>query len=295
MAEPHGSNDGSDHGPDRGLSGAPSTVPPMPPPKVAVRGRGERLALALVWLLAAVAPALLLVAQTDPEQAVRVVQTGTEIATQLLVWVALLGILAALLVPPIPAWCKLKLAQLRLSLASDRGPLLRALSELKHFASAQRHFEVGRIALARREYSLALPHLHAALELDPRSPASQHHFAMALFAVGYLPQAAQAFANAETLEPGHAFGDALLHMARCADLLDRHEEALAAYELHERRHGGGPKSRYWHALALDGAGRTAEATTVLALVAARPERRLTPEENWFRALARFRMWTRSKR
>lgn len=271
----------------RGLPQLPTTTAPT-------RGAGERVALALVWLVVAIPPGLWLASQQDPEAVVATVRTTTSIVVAVLLWGLLGAALAALLLPPVPAWFHLKLDALRRSLGSDRGPLLRALGELQHFASAQRHLEVGRLARSRGEHALALQHLIAALELDPRAAATHHQLGLTLFALGHLPHAAHCFANAEALEPGHAFGDALLYAARCADLRDQHAAALAGFEQHEQRHGGGYKSRYWHALALDGAGQTPAATSLLQAIAARPERRLSPEENWFRALARLRSWTRRR-
>lgn len=269
-------------------------LPALPPVAAPSRARSERLALVCVWVIVAIPPSLWFGSQRSPEAVVTTVHTATSILGAVLLWGLLGAALAAIFIPPVPAWFRLQFDALRRSLGSDRGPLLRALGELQHFASAQRHFEVGRLARTRGEHALALEHLLAALQLDPRAAATHHQLGLTLFALGHLPHAAHCFANAEALEPGHAFGDALLYTARCADLLDQHGAALAGFERHEQRHGGGYKSRYWHASALDGAGRTPAATQLLQAIAARPERRLSPEENWFRALARVRSWSRRR-
>ncbi|MCA8966560.1 MAG: tetratricopeptide repeat protein [Planctomycetes bacterium] len=251
---------------------------------------GQRLALLLIWLVAAVPPALWLVSRSDPDLAVQLVHRGTVWVTRLALGAGAVLALAALLFPPVPAWLRLRWNELRLSLTSDRGPLLRAMGELEHFASAQRHYEVGRLALLRREFSLALPHLQAALEMEPDMAAAHHHLGLAMFRHGQLGVAAAAFARAEELDPGHAFGDALLYLGRCLDLADHHQQAVEVLRKHQARHGGGHRSHYWLGLALLAAGDAHGAADAFAVAAAPPAQKITAEENWFRALARVRRW-----
>ncbi len=251
---------------------------------------GQRVALLLIWLVAAVPPALWLAHRSDPELAVQLVAGGTLWLTRLALGLGLTLLLAALLFPPVPAWLRLRWSELRLSVTSDRGPLLRALGELQHFASAQRHYEVGRLALLRREFALALPHLQAALQLEPDMAAAHHQLGLAMFRHGQLGVAASAFARAEELDPGHAFGDALLYLGRCLDLTDHHQQAVEILRAHQARHGGSHRSHYWLGLALQAAGDTHGAADAFAVAAAPPAHKVTAEENWFRALARVRRW-----
>lgn len=251
---------------------------------------GQRLALLAVWLVAAIPPLLWLVHRSDPELTVELVQHGSEWLARLGLGAAVLSAVAALIFPPVPAWLRLRWSDLRLSLTSDRGPLLRALGELEHFASAQRHLEVGRLALLRREFPLALPHLQAAIAMDPQMAAAYHQLGLVMFHLGQLPLATAAFAGAERLDPGHAFGDALLHLGRCLDLTDHHREAVETLRRHQTRHGGSHRSHYWLGLALQASGDTRGAAEAFAVAAAPPSQKLTAEENWFRALARVRGW-----
>lgn len=252
--------------------------------------RGQRLLLLLVWLLAAVPVALWLLQRYDPEAAVELVATGERWLLRIGILVGALLLVAMLAFPPVPAWLRLRWHQLRLSLTSDRGPLLRALGELQHFASAQRHFEVGRLALLRREFATAMPHLAKAIELDAGMATAYHHMGLLLFRHGRIDDAAAAFARAEALEPGHAFGDALLHVGRCLDLAEQHRPAAELLQRHRLQHGGNRRSHYWLGLALQAAGDRQDAAAAFAIAAAPPTQQLTPEENWFRALARVRRW-----
>ena len=102
-------------------------------------------------------------------------------------------------------------------------------------------------------------------------------------------RAAAAFHAAEQLDPGHAFGDALLHLGRCLHQLGD-ATALATLRAHQQRHGGGPRSHVWFADALLRAGDHTAGVTALREAAAPPKQRLTAEENWFRAIARVRLW-----
>ena len=255
---------------------------------------GHRLALLCVWLLAAVPPALWFISETDPELAVQIAQRGWSWCVRATIALAGLLLVAALAFPPVPAWIRLRWSEMRLSVTSDRGPLLRALGELQHFESPQRHLEVGRLALLRREFELAARHLHRTIELDPQLAAAHNMFGSCLLRFGKLDVAAVSFARAEELDPGHAFGDAQLHLGRCLHLLGRSRDAATVLQAHGHQHGGGRKSAYWRGQALEAIGDAAGANTAFAAAAAPPTSRLNAEENWFRALARVRAWRRGR-
>lgn len=259
---------------------------PLAAPRVPV---GHRIALAATWLVAAFPIALYLVHREDPELAVRVAQGTATWTTRTLLAASLLGV-AALLYPPVPAWLRLRWNELWLTSTSDRAPLLRALTELQHFASAQRHFEVGRLALLRRDFPLALQHLQQAIVLDPEIAAAHHNLGLALFRVGQQIAAAPAFEHAERLDPGHAFGEALLLLARCHFVAGQYGQAVELLLRHQRAHGGSHRSHYWLGQALQQVGDHDGARAAFATAAAAPAARLSAEENWFRALARVRMW-----
>jgi tetratricopeptide (TPR) repeat protein len=246
--------------------------------------------LCLVWLAAAVPVALWLVHRSDPELAVRAAQVGDSWLRSGLLGVGAAAFVASLCYPPLPAGLRLLLHRARLALASDRGPLLRAVSELRHFESAQKHLEVGRLALQLGDLKLAGPHLLRAVEIDRNLSAAHYQFARLLFRIGQLAAAEKAFANTEVLEPGHAFGDALLHRARCLDLLGDHEGAVRVLRKHAEQHGGNRRSQYWLAEALQASGDREGSIAALRAAAAPETTPLTAEENWFRARARVALW-----
>ncbi len=260
-----------------------SSTPP------AVRTALRKLPLAIVWLLAAWPLVLWLVHRSDPVAAVELVQQ-----TQASLWSGLgfatAGtLLVCLVFPPAPAWLRRTWHRTWIQLTLDRAPLLRALSELRHFASASRHAEVGRLLRLRGDAAGALQHLDLSLGLDRDVASTWHQLGLVLFPLHEWQRAAVAFQNAEQLDPGHAFGDALLHLGRCQQELGD-PAALATLRAHQQRHGGGPRSHVWLADALLRAGDRAGAVAALREAAAPPRLRLTAEENWFRAIARVRLW-----
>lgn len=248
------------------------------------------LPLAVVWAIALVPPALWLVHLSDPEAAVRTAQVAWLWTGRVLLAAAVCTALALLVWPPAAAGVRLLFARARRLLTSDRAPLQRALGELQHFESASRHLEVGRLALQLDETERAAVHLRRALELDPAIAGAHHQFGLVLLHAGHDEPALGHFLAAEKLDPGHAFGDALLHAGRAAFRLGRHEDAAAMLRAHEQRHGGGRRSHLWLGDALAAIGDRDGARQAWQTAAA--PGRLTAEENWSRAVARVRLWRR---
>lgn len=271
---------------------APAAEAPAPGGNGLPRRRRWLAALPLtaVWIAALLPVALYLSHRSDPELTVRIAN-GTSLWGRRAAWASLaLLAIAALLFPPLPAWIRLVAHRTRMAWAVDRAPLLQAIAELRHVETPHRHLEVGRLAWQRADLGIAGPHLERAVELDPSMPAAQHLFGLWLLRAGAPGPAHAAFAAAEALDRGHAFGDALLHAGRCEDLLGAHERAVATLAAHEARHGGSRRSAFWHGEALQNAGRLGEARARFVAAAATPTGRLTAEENWFRARARVRLW-----
>jgi tetratricopeptide (TPR) repeat protein len=248
--------------------------------------------LVLVWTVAAVPVVLWLVHERDPELAVRVGQVGTAWLLRLLLVTTGLVLLTLLVWPPAAAGVRLAFARMRRLLTSDRAPLMRALAELQHFESAARHLEVGRLALQLDETERAATHLHRSLELDGEVAGAHHQFGLVLLRAGHTETAQQHFLAAERLDPGHAFGDALLHAGRTAFRRGQHEQAAQLLRDHQARHGGGRRSHLWLGDALAAVGDDAGARAAWQVAAAPVTSALTAEENWCRALARVRLWRR---
>ena len=255
------------------------------------RRLGAALPLLVVWLLAAWPLVLYLVHTRDPVAAVELAQFAARWLTRLAVGAGLLLGLACLLYPPLPAWLRLVGHDTWRRLGTGEAPLRRALADLAHLETAQRRLEVARLAWHRGRAEDAAVHARRAIELDPQVASAWHLYGQALFAQNAIDGAAQSFAQAEQLDPGHAFGDALLLHGRCRFLLGE-PSGLELLRQHERQHGGGARSHVWLAEALLRAGEREVAVAALRIAAQKPTRRTTAEEGLFRAQARVRLWRR---
>lgn len=252
------------------------------------------LPLAAVLMAAAWPLLLWLVHRADPVAAVRLAHAaGAALGTAALA-LAAAALLLGVAFPPAPAWLRLVGSRTWRALTTDPRPLQRALAELQHFETAQRHYDAGRLLRQRGHHEQSLAHLRRAVELDDGLAGAFHQLGLACAATRRWPEAAAAFDAAERLDPGHAFGDALLWLGRAQHELGD-PAALPTLLAHRQQHGGGPRSQLWLADALERAGDAAGAAEALRAAAAPPPRRLSPEDNWCRALARTRTFWSSRR
>lgn len=249
----------------------------------------RHLPLAGVWLLAAWPVLLWLLQGSDPELAVAVAHRTAAILWSTLWWTLGGGLVACLLLPPVPAWLRWQGGRIWRGLSTDQAPLRRALAELRHFATGPRHAEVGRLARLRDQHALAKEHLARAVELEPEAPSNWYQLGLVQFADGQWAAAAESFRQAEERDPGHAFGDALLRRGRALHELGD-AAALPLLVHHQRQHGGGPRSHLWLAEAHQCFGDRTAAIAALRTAAAPPTTKLSAEENWCRARARVRLW-----
>lgn len=267
----------------RAALGAPTTG--------AARWLGH-VVLTLVWVLALAPVALWAVHRQDPELAVRIAQVASFWVGRGLLAGALVLLLLTLLWPPFLAGIRLSLSRFHTAVTTNQATLRRAYGELQHFESGARHLEVGRLLRQAGDLRKAGPHLARAVELDPQLPGAHFQLGMWLFQNGQYGPAASAFLAAERGDPGHAFGDALLHAGRCAFLLGQNDAAVQLLRQHAAAHGGNRKSHLWLGDALAVSGDLAAARAAWQVAAAPVTQRLTAEENWHRALARVRLWRR---
>jgi tetratricopeptide (TPR) repeat protein len=247
--------------------------------------------LAVVFAAATWPVVLWLVHQRDPLAAVELAAAAAAALRTAGGFVLLTTAALCLLFPPALAGLRLLGSQLLQAVTSDPAPLRRALAELAHFETAARHAEIGRLLLLRGRGQLAAAHLQRALELDPSLAAAWHGLGRVMFGQHAWQQAAAAFGNAERLDPGHAFGEALLLHGRARHCLGD-TAALDVLQQHQQRHGGNSRSELWLAEALDRAGQHDLATAALRRAAAAPGRRETAVEQWCRARARTRLFGR---
>lgn len=246
--------------------------------------------LATVWIVATLPAGFFLLHLSNPQAAVSLSTTATELALQALFVVTAAVLFGFLMYPPLPAWVRRHIDRTRTKWNADRAPMARAIAELKHFETAQKHFEVAKLAWIRADYSLVAAHAQRSVALDSTLPSAQYLLGLISLETDALQEALSAFSAAEQLDPGHAFGQALLHRARVQHLLGDQNASLTSFEQYTRTHGSNHRSNYWHGEALATAGRSEEASMAYRAAAADPKSRLTAEENWFRALARVRCW-----
>lgn len=261
----------------------------MPSAPPSLRRARSLLPLALASALAAWPLVLWLVHRQDPVQAVRLAQAVLYGAWTAAIWGAGLGVLVCLVFPPAPAWLRLVWHRSWRRLGTDAAPLRKARTELAAFESASRHLEIARLAFHRDQVALATVHVRRALELDGEIASAWHLLGAVEFAAADWAGAAAAFARAEVLDPGHAFGEALLLQGRAHFLLGE-PAGLELLRRHERNHGGGARSHLWLAQALQRAGERPAALAALRIAAQKPRRAATAEERWFRALAQVQLW-----
>ncbi|MBL8724238.1 MAG: tetratricopeptide repeat protein [Planctomycetes bacterium] len=254
----------------------------------AARAALRHLPFALLLLVGLCPVLLYLWHQQDPESAVRLAHGIHRLLQQTLLATGLVLLGLLLLFPPARAGLRLCFAHLHRQFTTDRGPLLQALGELRHFASPQRHFEVGRLALAAGDLPLAAQHLDAAAAQTPDVAAVHYQYGRLLLRLGQPAAARGAFATAERLDPGHAFGDALLQHGRALWLLGQESAATAVFLSHRQRHGGSAQSLYWLGQALRRTGDAAAAHDAFAAAATAPGPR-TAEADWYRAWARLQL------
>ena len=264
---------------------------PHEAPVIPLRARLPALIpLGTVWVIALLPVGFYLLHLRNPQAAVSLSTAATELTLQALFVAAAAAIAGFLLYPPLPAWVRRYLDRTRTKWSADRAPMARAISELKHFETAQKHFEIAKLAWIRSDYALVATHAQRSVALDATLPSAQYLLGLISLQTDARPEALAAFSAAEQLDPGHAFGHALLHLAHVQHLLGDQNSSLASFKQYTRAHGSNHRSNYWHGEALLAAGRANEAAKAFQAAAADPKARLTAEENWFRARARVRCW-----
>lgn len=259
------------------------------------RPKGRRLSLSvlpalLLWWTTGIGIALFVANAKDPVEAVRMARAIADIAPTALLWCGVTAFALALLWPPFPAALRLAVARIGETLRTDRGPLLRAIADLRNFESAARHLEAGRAANACRDYRAAIPHLIRAIQMERDLLAAHYQIGVAFFELGALQQSAQALTHVTAIEPGHAFGDALLRLARVRQLGGDRTGARDLFVQHQKEHGGNRKSHHWLGLAHLDVGDRDAARAALQVAASKANKPRTAEENWHRAKSRVLLW-----
>jgi tetratricopeptide (TPR) repeat protein len=264
---------------------------PHEDPVVPLRTRLPALIpLSTIWVIALLPAGFHLLHLSNPQAAVSLATTATELTLQALFVTAAAALFGFLMYPPLPAWVRRYIDRTRTKWSADRAPMAHAISQLKHFETAQKHFEVAKLAWIRSDYALVAAHAQRSVALDSTLPSAQYLLGLISLKTNALPEALAAFSAAEQLDHGHAFGQALLHQAHVEHLLGDQNSSLASFEQYIRAHGSNHRSNYWYGETLLAAGHSDAAAGAYQAAAANPKTRLTAEENWFRARARVRCW-----
>ncbi len=272
--------------------------PPSPDPLAGAAQLQTRLGargLAVLLLCAASAAALSLavLAHLDPALALEIaVPLGAGLgglASYALPAVALVLIAWPPFLPGIRLW----LSRMRDRMSVDQGPMLTAQDRLRHLETAPDHVTVGLAQLRLGQAARAIPHFGRALQLDPTHVAARFHLGRALLQVGALDEARLALADVVRIDPGHAFGRAILELAEACERTG--DDATADRLLADHEHAHGPHRRADLArgrIALRRGDRDS-ARRFLERAAASPSagaRRLNPDEAFDRARARVLRW-----
>lgn len=252
-------------------------------------GAWRRIPQLLPWLACALPVCLFAMHAKSPLMAVEFWQVTMAVLGRGLLWTLIAAFVLLLGFPPFPAYLRLWFSRAAARLTTDRGPFVRALTELRNLETAARHLEAGRAALACGDPRVAIPHLARALELDKEMLPARYQLGLALLEVSALPQARAVLHSVVLVDPGHAFGGALLTLARCAQLAGDRDAAVALFEQHAHAHGGNRKSHFWLGQARLGRGDRSGARAAFEVAAAR-NGRLSPEEGFYRARARVALW-----
>ena len=97
----------------------------------------------------------------------------------------------------------------------------------KYPADFSAHFNLGALALGRKDTPAALAHLRAALRTEPEQPAALNTFGVALESDGKLDEAAEQFRHVLRVQPGDA--TARYNLADTLAAQGRFEEAIAGF------------------------------------------------------------------
>ncbi|GAB4143447.1 MAG: hypothetical protein Fur0037_11060 [Planctomycetota bacterium] len=244
-----------------------------------------------LWIAAAFPLVLLAVHEISPVAAVSIASEAARWSLRLCLGVTAVFAAGLALLPTVRAGVAFAFSMWLDSVRRNPAPLRKAQMELRHAETAARHFEVGRLAALQGDLRLAATHLSRALEIDPEIDSALFLLGKTAFQAKDFSSAGRILGEVVAKDPNHAFGEALLLLGRCRYVLGDVECAAELLQRHDREQGGNSKSKFWLAQALFAAGRAAAAEEALRAAATPLQgRRETPEERFYRARARVRLW-----
>ena len=175
---------------------------PHEAPVIPLRARLPALIpLGTVWVIALLPVGFYLLHLSNPQAAVSLSTAATELTLQALFVAAAAAIAGFLLYPPLPAWVRRYLDRTRTKWSADRAPMARAISELKHFETAQKHFEIAKLAWIRSDYALVATHAQRSVALDATLPSAQYLLGLIALQTDARPEALAAFQRCRATRP----------------------------------------------------------------------------------------------
>ncbi len=192
----------------------------------------------VLWLLALIAPLLLVLDSMERGSAVEWVDAGSSVAGWVIGGAALVILVGLLLYPPFLPATRVRIRRLKSRIHVDQAPLRQAIGRLEHHETADDHFIVAQVSYRMGEVQTAVDHCARALEIEADCTKARNLLAKILAKAGQHEQAAALYDLVVRADPSFGFGDALLGLASSLDKLGQHEAAEAALATHEELHGG---------------------------------------------------------
>ncbi|MEE2886260.1 MAG: tetratricopeptide repeat protein [Planctomycetota bacterium] len=248
----------------------------------------RKIFAAALLLVALVPIALVTMHASDPIGNIVFWIQARDLAGQVGVYLAIAAIAAAILYPPAIPFLRLRFAQARRRLGTDRGPLMEGIARLRHLETHDERLRVGRLARQLGDTKVAVENLTRAFELDPSHASGRYQLALLLEEIGTREDAAHLLISLVNDDERHAFGEALFQLGRVLYRLRRDDEAIAALRRHLELFPGSREAQLLLARALADNGAIDEARQQLELAKRPPDegQRLTPREALARAQAK---------
>ncbi|MEQ8762675.1 MAG: tetratricopeptide repeat protein [Planctomycetota bacterium] len=175
-------------------------------------------------------------------------------------WAMVAGIpVLALVYPPFGQKVSKHWKRFSAQLRADRAMYRELLTQIEHFPNATAFYRLGLYWQEQYEWDDSILMLQRALELDPDLLSARYRLALAYFETGQFQSAVQELETVVERERSHAFGEAILMLARALEEAGRSEDALERYREYLTYSGGRPEGCVRLGLLLERMGESGEA------------------------------------
>ncbi len=221
----------------------------------------DRLAL-IFFLLALPYPVLLVAYWLQPESLPTLVSTGKR-AWTIGLWIAVAGIPVGMVVyPPFGRGVNAAWQRLRAQLRADRALHRELVSQIEDFPNPTAYFRLGLYWQEQLRWADSIPPLQRALELDANLLTARFRLGVAYFETEQYQEAAETFETVVSTDRSHAFGEAILRLARAQQESGHPEAAIEHYRDYLSYSGGRPEGCVRLAELLEKRGDRAEAKSL---------------------------------